>query len=97
MPLSIAALLLGLWGAQVDSSEGAFSRCGGACEAHMRGEPGVQWVAKHADGPGYHALLSCMNEGMSKGLQMDGMACWDARLDACRMACAAAEVTAPTP
>ncbi|MGB0590545.1 MAG: hypothetical protein ACPGU1_12785 [Myxococcota bacterium] len=97
MPLSIGAILLALWGVQAGSTEGATSRCGEACAAQMRGEPGVQWVAKYADGPGYQALLACMNEGMSKGQKVDGMACWDARLDACRLACAAAEVTTPTP
>jgi hypothetical protein len=97
MPLSIAAALLALWGAQRESAQGAFSRCGDACEAHMRGEPEVQWVAKHADGPGYQALLRCMNEGMAKGQRVDGMVCWGARVEACRLACAEAEVTAPTP
>ena len=97
MPLMIGAVLLALWGVQLDWSESAGSRCGDACEAHMRGEPGVSWVAKHADGPGYQALLACMNRGMSRGEKVDGMTCWEPRVEACRLACAAAEVTASTP
>ena len=85
--IAAAALLLTLWGTHWKTGPSEPKRCQEACEQYMSGEPGAGWVAPHADGPGYNALLACMNAGMARGESVEGMTCWEPRLDACRVAC----------
>ncbi|MGB0638559.1 MAG: hypothetical protein ACPGTU_04455 [Myxococcota bacterium] len=59
-------------------------RCTHACETYMSGRPGAQWVAPHANGAGYGALLSCMSDSLQ---EQQGYDCWKARVVACTNAC----------
>ena len=59
-------------------------RCEHACSAYMRGEPEVQWVADHANGAGYSALLKCMNDAM---VDQQGYDCWSERVHGCTQSC----------
>ena len=64
-------------------------RCTSACETYMRGEPGARWVSEFGDGPGYNAMLACLNDAMQMQVGLD---CWPARVHACSKACVAAEL-----
>ena len=62
-------------------------RCERACATYMQGRPGAAWVAKHADGPGYNALLLCMNKAMLRPESSGEEGCWEPRLKACSASC----------
>jgi len=62
-------------------------RCERACTTYMQGRPGSAWVAKHADGPGYNALLLCMNKAMLRPGPSGEEGCWEPRVKACRTSC----------